>query len=72
MTFDTATIAAVYERVHRLAVRPPLFHEVLTPHVCSERFRRVCAWLGPVGREVAAQHRARPLARTTRWSRWRP
>lgn len=55
---------------HGLAVRPPLFHEVLTPHVCSKRFRRVCAWLGPAGVQVAASFNVCSSASKLRWRRW--
>lgn len=72
MNFDTRTIVLVTRRLVKLAERPPLFNDRMTPAIISRRLSRILGWLGPCGRAVASDYirqRELPVPGKREWSR---
>lgn len=72
MRLDTRTIVLVASRLVKLAERPPLFNDRMTPAIIARRLDRVLGWLGTGGRVVASEYIRRrevPAPGKRQWSR---
>lgn len=72
MKFDTRTIVLVTARLVKLAEKPPLFNEHMTPARIARRLDRVLDWLGTGGRVITAEYircREVPKPGKRQWSR---